>query len=370
MSNKQGKKSTSLATKTSTSTLSTVPATKDLFVIGKREKPKIERPVPWVEKYRPKKVSDIAYQDEVIAVLNKCISGSDFPNLLFYGPPGTGKTSTILAAAHEMFGSDLYRDRVMELNASDERGISVVREKVIKFAQLSAAAKRPDGQPCPHFKLIILDECDSMTKAAQAALRRTMERESKTTRFCLICNYISRIIEPITSRCAKFRFKPLHTDIIEQRLQTICAEENVNCEKDAIVELVKCTDGDMRKAVTFLQSVARVRPNETVTLADVHEITGIIPETVIDQLVQVCHTPSYEKLATTVKNVLCEGYAAHQLIMQLHDYLLEQMSISNEEKAVIFDKIAMVDGCLLDGADEYLQIMDLLCTVMQQFCRS
>ncbi|CAF1501325.1 unnamed protein product [Adineta steineri] len=332
--------------------------------------PKPDRLVPWVEKYRPKKVSDVAYQDEVVAVLTKCLAGSDFPNLLFYGPPGTGKTSTILAAAHELFGPQLFRDRVMELNSSDERGINVIREKVKKFAQFSVIATRTDGVYCPPFKLIILDECDSMTKAAQAALRRTMERESKTTRFCLICNYISRIIDPITSRCAKFRFKPLSSSIIEQRLQAICNNENVQCETEAIVELVKCTEGDMRKAVTFLQSVARFRTNVTITADDVHEITGVIPDTVIESLYQVCHSSSYEKLATTVKNVLLEGYAAHQLLLQLHEYILSQMALGNEQKAIIFEKAAIVDGCLLDGADEYLQMMDFLCTVMHQLCRS
>ncbi|CAF0814029.1 unnamed protein product [Rotaria sp. Silwood1] len=336
----------------------------------KEDKSKNDRLIPWVEKYRPKKVSDVAYQDEVVAVLTKCLAGSDFPNLLFYGPPGTGKTSTILAAAHELFGPQLFRDRVMELNSSDERGINVIREKVKKFAQFSVITTRSDGMYCPPFKLVILDECDSMTKAAQAALRRTMERESKTTRFCLICNYISRIIDPITSRCAKFRFKPLKDSIIEKRLQTICNNENVQYEPEAIIELVKCTEGDMRKAVTFLQSVARFRTNMTITVADVHEITGIIPESVIENLYQVCHSGSYEKLATTVKNVLLEGYAAHQLLLQLHDYILGQMALGNEQKAIIFEKAAIVDGCLLDGADEYLQMMDFLCTVMHQLCRS
>jgi len=162
---------------------------------------------PWVEKWRPEKVEDVSHQDEVVRTLQVSIAAGNLPHLLFHGSPGTGKTTTILAVARALYGPELYKSRILELNASDERGISIIREKVKSFAQGTVGNQRTPGYPCPKFKLIILDEADTMTSDAQSALRRVMEAYSKVTRFCLICNYVTRVIEPLASRCAKFRFR-------------------------------------------------------------------------------------------------------------------------------------------------------------------
>uniref|UniRef100_A0A8C8GLN0 Replication factor C subunit 4 n=1 Tax=Oncorhynchus tshawytscha TaxID=74940 RepID=A0A8C8GLN0_ONCTS len=316
---------------------------------------KKQKSVPWVEKYRPKCMEDVVFQEEVVAVLKKTIEGADLPNLLFYGPPGTGKTSTILAAARELYGPELYRQRVLELNASDERGIQVVREKVKRFAQLTVAGHRTDGKPCPPFKIIILDEADSMTNAAQAALRRTMEKESRTTRFCLICNYVSRIIEPLTSRCSKF----------QERLLDICDKENLKYSKEGIAALVKVSEGDLRKAITFLQSAARLNTDNEITESAVIEIAGVVPPKMIDNLLKICYKGTFEKLEIAVRNMVDEGYAATQIINQLHEAIIEE-ELNDKQKSAITEKMAVVDKCLVDGADEYLQMLSMCSVIMQQ----
>ena len=157
------------------------------------------------------------------------------PHLLMYGPPGTGKTSTVLALAKDIFGADFFRQRVLELNASDDRGIAVVREKIKKFAQRKIA-RHPDGRNIPQLQLVILDEADSMTVDAQAALRRIIEAHAKTTRFCIICNYISKIIDPLASRCVKFRFSPIGQEAQRERLRKICEAESVKIESPEVID--------------------------------------------------------------------------------------------------------------------------------------
>lgn len=324
--------------------------------------------VPWIEKYRPRCIEDVSYQDEITAVLRKVINSTngEFPNFLFYGPPGTGKTSTILAAARELYGPELMKTRVLELNSSDERGINVIRQKVKVFSQFTAAGKRSDGKPCPPFKIVILDEADSMTNAAQSALRRTMEKECKTTRFCIICNYVSRIIEPITSRCSKFRFKPLSREILLKRLDYISTEEKANFDKEALDSLVTCSEGDLRKAITYMQCASRLKANECIKSSDILEIAGILKPQVINKILDSCAMGSFEKIETCVQDMIYDGYSCVQVISQLHDNLIERADIPDSKKAIIFEKIANVDNNLIEGADEYLQLLDVMTVIMKQ----
>lgn len=342
------------------------------FFTPRDKKMKVERPVPqapWVEKYRPKTVSDVVYQDEVVGVLKKCLEGSDVPNLLFYGPPGTGKTSSIVALCREMFG-ELYKERVLELNASDERGIDVIRTKVKQFSQSTVMGK---NAKCPLLKIVILDEADSMTHAAQSALRRTMEKECLSTRFCLICNYVSRIIEPITSRCTKFRFKALTSELVHTKLKDICDKESIRLEDDEVLdELIKVAEGDLRKAITLLHTLFRLKSTgkpgsepDSITRADVREVTGYVPDKCIRKFVKVARSGSVDSMAHFVREFVYEGYSAGQFLVQLQEWALlaEEnqggKGLSDVQKAVMAEKLADSDHCLLDGADEYLHLLNV-----------
>lgn len=325
--------------------------------------------IPWVEKYRPRTVSDVSHQDEVVAVLKKCLEGEDIPNFLFYGPPGTGKTSTILALSKQMFVSE-YKNRVLELNASDERGIQVVREKIKTFAQIAVNSRVINGQKIPAIKLIILDEADSMTNAAQSALRRTMEKFTKTTRFCLICNYVSRIIAPITSRCAKFRFKPLDCSVLDERLLYICKEESVKCSEEVIEVIRNVSGGDLRKAITYLQSSAKLKGDEEVLAADIHDIAGVVPQHTVELILELARGGSFTKLQAGIELIIYDAYSAGQIVEQLHDIIVEDSELADSHKCVIMEHIAKTDKCLLDGADEYLQIMSLGSAIMTEYAKA
>jgi len=206
----------------------------------------LEDILPWVEKYRPTCLADLIAHEDIISTINKLIEGKKLPHLLLYGPPGTGKTSTILAVARKLYGNN-FKQMTLELNASDERGIDVVRDKIKNFA--STRIIFSSG-----FKLIILDEADAMTQAAQNALRRVIEKYSQNTRFCLICNYVSKIIPALQSRCTRFRFAPLQPTQIISRLKFVIEQEHVKYTEDGLDAIMRLGAGDMRKCLNIMQS--------------------------------------------------------------------------------------------------------------------
>ncbi|KAJ5459721.1 Replication factor C subunit 2 [Penicillium daleae] len=346
---------------------------------------------PWVEKYRPKTLDDVAAQDHTTKVLQRTLHASNLPHMLFYGPPGTGKTSTILALAKSLFGPALYRSRILELNASDERGIGIVREKVKNFAR--AQLSQPTGldaayraqYPCPPFKIIILDEADSMTQDAQAALRRTMEQYSRITRFCLVCNYVTRIIEPLASRCSKFRFKSLDNAAAGDRVAEIARAENLTLDDGVIETLIRCGEGDLRRAITYLQSAARLvgatrvggkdadddaemvdaesSGPGTITVWTIEEIAGVIPESILDNLVQAMQPKAsgsaYEAVSKVVTDLVADGWSATQLVSQLYRRVVFNEAIPDIQKNKIVMVFSELDRRLVDGADEHLSVLDL-----------
>lgn len=330
--------------------------------------PVIQSTQPWVEKYRPKQVKEVAHQDEVIRVLTNTLETTNCPHMLFYGPPGTGKTTTALAIAHQLYGPELYKSRVLELNASDERGINVVRTRIKDFAAVAVGTQgRQGGYPCPPYKIIILDEADSMTEDAQNALRRTMETYSKVTRFFFICNYISRIIEPLASRCAKFRFKPLSEDIMTSRILHICQEEGLNLDSEALSTLSSISQGDLRRAITFLQGAARLF-GSTISAKELISVSGVIPKEVVQALFTACRGGNFDLVNKEVNNVIAEGYPVSQMLSQLLEVVVDASDVTDEQKARICSKLGEADKCLIDGADEYLQLLDVASNTIKALC--
>jgi replication factor C small subunit len=206
----------------------------------------------WSEKYRPKKLSEVVDQKEIVKGIGNLIKSPDIPHMLFAGPAGVGKTTSALCIAMELLGEE-WRKNTLELNASDERGIKMVRERVKEFAaSIKLATDKEFGKP----KIIILDEADEMTPEAQTALRRIIEDSARTTRFIIICNYLSQIIEPIQSRCVVFRFTRLPKEEVIDHLQTICEKEKVKYEEKAIAQIFDATGGDLRHSINIMQAAA------------------------------------------------------------------------------------------------------------------
>jgi len=323
-----------------------------------------------VEKYRPRTLDDVAHQEECVAALKQAITSGNLNHTLFYGPPGTGKTSCILATVQELYGP-LKKQRVLELNASDERGISVIRNKVKHFSKTAVGTKKVAGFPCPQFKVIILDECDSMTQTAQSALRRTMEEYSKTTRFCLVCNYITKIIPPVASRCAKFRFRLLPQDAMVGKLSEICELESLSVSEETCTALIRASGGDMRKCINLLQSAKQLKDEgEPLTVDDVLGVSVFVDDETISHIFEACTTPHVNDLIECAEDLILDGHPVSLIFSKLCKATGELTQITDLGKAKICLSIARADSQLqISGADELLQLQKVLSVISQVFSK-
>lgn len=261
-------------------------------------------------------------------------------------------------------------DRVLELNASDERGIKLVRDKIKAFSQRSVCGTKYDGYPSPPFKIVILDEADTMTKDAQSALRRTMETYSAVTRFCLICNYVSRIIEPLVSRCAKMRFTMLDAKSMQTQLKKIAAAETLTYEECVYDKILEYSQGDMRRAVTLLQSCVNFHGKRNLVASDLEEMSGDIPVQMMRSLWSAVESKDSNALTLAANDIMLEGISAHRALVQIHDHVTVACLFPDAKTAVICESLAAAESNLQAGADDKLQLQSTCSSIVQELASS
>ncbi|CAM1504008.1 Fc.00g015990.m01.CDS01 [Cosmosporella sp. VM-42] len=334
-----------------------------------------EDSLPWVEKYRPNTLDDVSGHHDILATINKFIESNRLPHLLLYGPPGTGKTSTILALARRIYGVQNMRQMVLELNASDDRGIDVVREQIKTFAstkQIFTMGASAKAGSIAGFKLIILDEADAMTSTAQMALRRIMEKYTVNTRFCIIANYSHKLSPALLSRCTRFRFSPLKEGDIRVLVEKVVEEEHVQIGGEAVDALVKLSKGDMRRALNVLQAChasstplrAKDAPKipdseiqrENITTETIYNcIAAPPPDAVKEIMATLLNTSDVTSCLTTINALkVSRGLALADIITSLSEEL-SRLEVSPEVMITWLDGLANIEHRVAGGGSEAIQ---------------
>ncbi|KAK8133415.1 replication factor C [Apiospora sp. TS-2023a] len=334
-----------------------------------------EDSLPWVEKYRPETLDDVSGHQDILATINKFVDTNRLPHLLLYGPPGTGKTSTILALARRIYGEQNVRQMVLELNASDDRGIDVVREQIKTFASTKQIFTMGGGSRAggmASFKLIILDEADAMTNTAQMALRRIMEKYTANTRFCIIANYTHKLSPALLSRCTRFRFSPLKENDIRVLVDKVIVEENVKISADATDALVRLSKGDMRRALNVLQAcqasstplrlknepkpLEKDMVRENITTESIYNCIAAPPPEAIEKIVQtLLNTSDVTSCLSTINTLkVANGLALADIITALAE-TLSTLEVKPEAMIRWLDGLAEIEYRVSGGGSEAIQ---------------
>jgi len=310
--------------------------------------------LPWIEKYRPSNLDEVIAHDTKIKVIRRLIENNQLPHLLFYGAAGTGKTSLILAAAREMYGIDGMRGNVLELNASDERGIETIRTKIPMFAKKVTKQNQ---------RLIILDEFDNMTSDAQSALRRIMEMYVKNCRFCLICNKVNKVIDGIKSRCVPMRFGTLDRQSISDKVNIIIEEEELKITPEAL-EIVLQVQKDFRQVLNTLQCLNSITfEDETITPQTVTEYLGIPDQNLIDEIIKHLQTSSFKEAYQFLHDLFLQNKIdLTQLVQKLVEFLIESTEFNAEQRRDLINGLAEVEYRMIVGSDTEIQLASLIGT--------